>query len=105
MEHEGDGDTNCNWHVQSPKDWLKDWGSGNKRMSGDHPNYSSVEIRKRVLETCCHSVSSEKPSANAGVRTSQMSKINNNNNNWLVFNGISTLVGYLMPNHVIYIIW
>ena len=29
----------------------------------------SARILRRVLETCCHSNSSENPSANAGVRT------------------------------------
>ena len=35
----------------------------------------SARILRRVLETCCHSNSSEKPSANAGVKNSQKSKI------------------------------
>ena len=30
--------------VQSPKDWYKDWGTGNNGMAGDCPNYSVVEI-------------------------------------------------------------
>ena len=37
----------------------------------------SARILKRVQETCCHSNSIEKPSANAGVKNSK----NNNNNN------------------------
>ena len=32
-----------------------------------------VRILKRVLETCCHSDSSEKPSVNTGVKNSQKS--------------------------------
>ena len=32
-------------------------------------------ILRRVLETCCQSNSSEKPSVNAGVKNSQRSKI------------------------------
>ena len=35
----------------------------------------SVRILRRVLETCCYSDSRGKPSANAGVKISQMSKI------------------------------
>ena len=33
----------------------------------------SARILRRVLETCCYSNSSEKPSANAGAKNSQMS--------------------------------
>ena len=35
----------------------------------------SVRILRRVLEICCHSNSREQPSANAGVKNSQRSKI------------------------------
>ena len=49
-----------------------------KRKSGDHPNYSTFEINqnteKSLEETCCHSDSSEKLSANASVINSQRSK-------------------------------
>ena len=61
-------------------------------------------ILRRVLETCCHSDSRGKPSANAGVKNSQMSKMiiiatKRNPYDGLVslFNSISTFVGYLMP--------
>ena len=30
--------------VQSSKDGYGDWRTGNKRTSGDHPNYNIVEI-------------------------------------------------------------
>ena len=52
-------------------------GIGNKSTSGDHPNYSIIkigQILRRVLETCCHSNSSGRLSANAGVKNSQRSK-------------------------------
>ena len=39
----------------------------------------SAGIPRRVLDTCCHSDSSEKPSANAVVKNSQ--KSNNSNYN------------------------
>ena len=46
MEHEGDSDTNCNCRA-----WYSHWrvvigigGLGDKKTSGDHPNYSIVEI-------------------------------------------------------------
>ena len=45
--------------------------------------WRSVRILRRVLETHCHSNSSEKPLANAGMKNSQKisSSSNNNNNN------------------------
>ena len=39
----------------------------------------TARILRRVLETCCHSNSSEKPSANTDVKNSK--GVNNNNNN------------------------
>ena len=49
-------------------------------MSGDHPNDSLIENGqntkkspgdlRRLEETCCHSDSSEKPSANADMKNS-----------------------------------
>ena len=51
-------------------------------MSGDHPNYSIVEIEQNtekspgdIEEICCHSDSRGNPSANTGVKNSQKSKI------------------------------
>ena len=41
----------------------------------------STRILRRVLETCCHSNTSEEPSANAGVKNSQKRTNSNNNNN------------------------
>ena len=62
-------------------------GLGNKRMSGDHPNYSIIEIsqntEKRLEETCCHTNCSEKLLANTAVKNSQ--RTNNNNNLYLFF--------------------
>ena len=50
MEHEGDGDTNCNWCS-----WYSHWrigtktgGLGNNGTGGDCPNYSIVEIRQNT---------------------------------------------------------
>ena len=59
-------------------------GLGNKRMSGDHQNYGIVEIgqnMENLMLTCCQSDSSEKPSTDADVKTSQRSNNNNNNDN------------------------
>ena len=46
MENESDGDTKCNWHASYSyqKICKGTRGLGNKRTSGDHPNYSIVEI-------------------------------------------------------------
>ena len=45
---------------------------GNKRTSRDHSKHSNIEIiqnsKKSPEVTGCHSYSSEKPSANAGVK-------------------------------------
>ena len=46
MEHESDGDTNCNWHTRYCHQRIdtRTGGLGNKRTSEDQPNYSIVEI-------------------------------------------------------------
>ena len=45
MEHESDGDTNCNWCTRYNYQRIDTrTGAGNKRTGGDHPNYSIVEI-------------------------------------------------------------
>ena len=55
-------------------------GLGNKKTSGDHLNYCIIEIGQnteywkeswRLEETCCHSDSSERPSANTDGEKSQ----------------------------------
>ena len=48
MEHEGDGDTICNWRTQYSHQRIgKGTGRlGNKRTSRDHPDNSIVKIRQ-----------------------------------------------------------
>ena len=84
MEREGDSATNCNWYTRNnPQSISKRTGRlGNKRSSKDHPDYSIVKISqnikkspKRHEETCCHSNSRGKLSANAGVKNYHRSKI------------------------------
>ena len=41
----------------------------------------TARILRRVLETCCHSNASERPSAYADVKTLMSNNNNNNNNN------------------------
>ena len=46
MEHEGDGDNNCNWYTWYSRQRIGTGtrGLGNKRASGDHPIYSIIKI-------------------------------------------------------------
>ena len=46
MQHESDSDTNCNWCAwySHQRFGTGTGGLGKKRMSGDHPNYSIIEI-------------------------------------------------------------
>ena len=46
MEHEGDGDTNCNGGTSNnPQRIGKGTGRpGNKKRSGDHPDHSIIRI-------------------------------------------------------------
>ena len=79
MEHESDGDSNCNWCTRWSHQRI-DTGNGglrNKRTIGYHPNYSIVEIGKntgknpgdlRRLAVTQNPV--EKPSAHTGVKNS-----------------------------------
>ena len=46
MEHESDGDSSCNWCTRYSHQRIGKGtgGLGNKRTSGDRPNYDIVEI-------------------------------------------------------------
>ena len=46
MEHESDGDTNCNWGswYGHQRIGTETGGLGNKKTSGNHLNYSIVQI-------------------------------------------------------------
>ena len=46
MEHESDGDTNCNWSTRYSHQRIGTGseGFGNKRRSGDYQKYSIAEI-------------------------------------------------------------
>ena len=46
MERESDSDTNCNWRVRYSHQRIGTGTGGlrNMKTSGDHPNYSFVEI-------------------------------------------------------------
>ena len=45
MEHEGDGDTSCNWHTRYSHQRIGTGTGGLEvwRTSGDHPNYGTIE--------------------------------------------------------------
>ena len=67
MENESDSDASCNRHTRYNNQMMGTviGGFENKQMSGDHPNYSSVERLKyweeswRLEGTCCYSDSCE----------------------------------------------
>ena len=80
MEHEGDNYTNCGlcfWYchqrVINGTGGLVGW-----RTSKGHPNYNIIENGQKkpwkLEETCCHSNSTEKPSAKTDVKKLSMSK-------------------------------
>ena len=84
MERKGDGSTSCNrcLRINPKRIGKKTVRFGIKRASGDHLDNRIIKIRQNtekcseeLEETYCHSASSEKPSANAGVKKSQKSKI------------------------------
>ena len=53
MEHESNGDNSCNWCAQysHQKIGTKTGVRGNKRVSGDHPNYSIVKIGQNTTKS------------------------------------------------------
>ena len=73
-------------------------GLGNKRVSGNHPNYSIIEIGQnpekswRLEETSRHSNSNEKPSANVGVKNSKEYNNNDNNNTTTITKTTTTTI-------------
>ena len=53
MEHESDGDTNCNWRARHGHQMIVT-GNGelaNKKTSGNPPNYSIVEIGQNTKKS------------------------------------------------------
>ena len=80
VEHESDGNTNCNWRVHHGHQKIGTGTRvlGNKKTNGDHSNWDRPEYWEeswRLEKTCWHSDSSGKLSAYAGVKNSQISKI------------------------------
>ena len=53
MEQESDGDINCNWYARYSYQRIGQGTGGfrNKRTSGDHPNYSIVEIDQNTQKS------------------------------------------------------
>ena len=73
MEHESDGDTNCNKEsIQGLEDLEI---RGRVETIQATALLRLARILRRVPETCCLSNSSEKLSANAGVKNAKRSKI------------------------------
>ena len=80
MEYDGD---NCTYHdrffwYSNLRIIKKTGGLGVWRTSGDHPNGQYTEKSPGLEDTCCISVSSERPSAKTNVKNSQ--RVNNNDN-------------------------
>ena len=77
IDHKSDGDTNCNWCAQYSyqRISISTGELGNKSTSGHHLNPSEYQESWGLEETCCHWYSSEKPSADAGVKNSQKRKM------------------------------
>ena len=50
MEHEGDGDPNCNWctKINPLRIGKMTGGHGNKRASGDHSDYNIIKIYQNI---------------------------------------------------------
>ena len=50
MEYESVSDSNCNWYAWYSNQRFGTWTRGleNKRTSGDHPNYSIIEIAQNT---------------------------------------------------------
>ena len=53
MEHESNGDTNCNWGAQNSHQRIDKeiGGLGDKRTSGDHRNHIIVEIGQNTKKS------------------------------------------------------
>ena len=56
MEHENDGDINCNWcsWYSYEGTGTRTGGLGNKRREGDHQNYCFVKIRQNTEKSPGH---------------------------------------------------
>ena len=83
MEHESDGNTNCNWCTcySHQRIGTGTGGLGNK-TNGDHPNYSIIKISQNTKKSpgdlrrlAVTQDSSRQLSANTGMKNSQISKI------------------------------
>ena len=73
MKQEVGRDTNCNWCTRNNSPRIsKVTLRGQVETIQTIAFLRSAKILRRVLETCCHSDSSEKPSANAGMKNAQV---------------------------------
>ena len=82
VERESEGDTNCDWYAQYSQQRIGTGTGrlGNEKTSGDHPNYTIVEIAQNTEKSPgdlrrldVTQTPGKKPLANAGVKNSQKS--------------------------------
>ena len=72
MEHEGDGDTSYNWCTWNNPERL---GKGTEQLGNKRASIIKIDQNTEKSPEDCHSISSEKLSANIGMKNSQRSKI------------------------------
>ena len=91
MEHESDGDTNCNWRAWYSLERMGTGtgGLGKKWTSSDHPNYSILEIgqnTKKSPRDLRILTITQTSGENISLRRSEklLNESNNNNNNLLL---------------------
>ena len=101
-------------------------GLGNKRVSGDHPNYSIVESDqntekspgdlRRLEETCSHSDSSDKLSVKTGVKSSSEKiiiiiiiiysfRVSHISISWWLFTGVWVTASFLKSPGLFSVSW
>ena len=91
VEHESDGDTNCNWYTcySHQRIGTRTGGLRNKRTSGDHPNISIMVIGQNTENSSGHlrnlavtqtPVRNHRPTLVSKTRKG-VNNCNNNNNN------------------------
>ena len=90
MEHESDGDTNCNFYswYSHQRIGTSIEGLGNKRASGDHPNYGIIEISQNTEKSpgdLRRLVANQSPDRNHRLMLAWKTLKDVNNNNYYYY--------------------